>query len=45
MLLASCATPGPPPVPKQSMFLVIPDSEGKVGQITVTNRTGTQVLD
>ena len=45
MLLASCATPGPPPVPKQSMFLVIPDPEGKVGQITVTNRTGTQVLD
>ena len=45
MLLASCATPVPPPVPKQSMFLVIPDPEGKVGQITVTNRTGTQVLD
>ena len=45
MLLASCATPVPPPVPKQSMFLVIPDPEGKVGQITVTNRTGTQVVD
>ena len=45
LLLASCATPVPPPVPKQSMFLVIPDPEGKVGQITVTNRTGTQVLD
>jgi len=45
MLLASCATPGPPPVPKRSMFLVIPDSEGKVGQITVTNRAGTQVVD
>jgi outer membrane protein OmpA-like peptidoglycan-associated protein len=45
MLLAACATPGPPPVPKQSMFLVIPDPEGKVGQITLTNRTGTQVLD
>ena len=45
MLLTSCATPVPPPVPKQSMFLLIPDPEGKVGQITVTNRTGTQVLD
>jgi outer membrane protein OmpA-like peptidoglycan-associated protein len=27
------------------VFLLIPDPEGKVGQITVTNRTGTQVLD
>jgi outer membrane protein OmpA-like peptidoglycan-associated protein len=47
MLLASCATPGPPPspAPKQSVFLLISDPEGKVGQITVTNRTGTQVLD
>jgi outer membrane protein OmpA-like peptidoglycan-associated protein len=45
MLLASCATPGPPPVPKQSMFVVIPDPEGKVGQITVTNRSGTQVVN
>jgi outer membrane protein OmpA-like peptidoglycan-associated protein len=46
MLLASCAAPGPPsPVPKRSMFLLIPDPEGKVGQITVTNRTGTQVVD
>jgi outer membrane protein OmpA-like peptidoglycan-associated protein len=47
MLLASCAAPGPPPspAPKQSVFLLIPDPEGKVGQITVTNRTGTQVVD
>ena len=45
MLLASCATSVPPPVPKQSIFLVIPDPEGKVGQITVTNQTGTQVLN
>jgi outer membrane protein OmpA-like peptidoglycan-associated protein len=46
MLLASCATPGPPsPITKRSVFLLIPDPEGKVGQITVTNRTGTQVVD
>jgi outer membrane protein OmpA-like peptidoglycan-associated protein len=46
MLLASCATPAPPsPVPKRSVFLLIPDPEGNVGQITVTNRTGTQVVD
>src|SRR5262249_20322478 len=45
MLLVSCTTPVPPPVPKPSMFLVIPDPEGKVGQITVTNQTGSQVLD
>jgi outer membrane protein OmpA-like peptidoglycan-associated protein len=47
MLLASCAAPGPPPspIPKQSVFLLIPDPEGKVGHITVTNRTGTQVVD
>jgi outer membrane protein OmpA-like peptidoglycan-associated protein len=47
LLLSSCAAPGPPPspIPKQSVFLLIPDPEGKVGQITVTNRTGTQVVD
>jgi outer membrane protein OmpA-like peptidoglycan-associated protein len=47
MLLVSCAAPGPPPspAPKQSVFLLISDPEGKVGQITVTNRTGTQVVD
>jgi len=46
MLLASCAAQGPPsPAPKRSVFLLIPDPEGKVGQITVTNRSGTQVVD
>ena len=46
ILLASCATPGPPsPAPKRSVFLLVPDPEGKVGQITITNRTGTQVVD
>lgn len=38
LLLAACA-------PRQSMFVLIPDPEGAVGQITVTNRAGTQVLD
>jgi len=27
------------------VFLLVPDPEGKVGQITITNRTGTQVVD
>jgi outer membrane protein OmpA-like peptidoglycan-associated protein len=46
ILLAACATPKPPQAtPKQSVFVLIPDPEGKVGQITVTNRAGTQVLD
>ena len=33
------------PLPSRACSSLIPDSEGKVGQITVTNRTGTQVLD
>jgi outer membrane protein OmpA-like peptidoglycan-associated protein len=47
LLLASCSTLAPPqsPAPKESVFLLIPDPEGKVGQITVTNRSGTQVVD
>lgn len=39
ILLAGCATP------KQSMFVLIPDLEGEVGRITVTNQAGSQVLD
>jgi outer membrane protein OmpA-like peptidoglycan-associated protein len=39
ILLAGCAAP------KQSMFVLIPDLEGEVGRITVTNQAGTQVLD
>ena len=38
-LLAGCAAP------KQSLFVLIPDMEGEVGRITVTNREGTQVLE
>jgi outer membrane protein OmpA-like peptidoglycan-associated protein len=44
MLLAACAKP-PEPAPKQSLFVLIPDPKGEVGQITVRNRAGTQVLD
>jgi outer membrane protein OmpA-like peptidoglycan-associated protein len=46
ILLAACATPkSPEPTPKQSVFVLIPDPKGEVGQITVTNQTGTQVLN
>jgi len=39
ILLAGCAAP------KQSLFVLVPDMEGEVGRITVTNRQGTQVLE
>jgi outer membrane protein OmpA-like peptidoglycan-associated protein len=39
ILLAGCAAP------KRSLFVLIPDMEGEVGRMTVTNREGTQVLD
>src|SRR5512145_3302218 len=39
ILLAGCAAS------KQSLFVLIPDMEGEVGRITVTNREGTQVLE
>jgi outer membrane protein OmpA-like peptidoglycan-associated protein len=46
IVLAACSTAKLPQVtPKQSVFVVIPDPKGEVGQITVTNRAGTQVLD
>jgi outer membrane protein OmpA-like peptidoglycan-associated protein len=39
ILLAACATP------KQSVFVLIPDLEGEVGRVAVTNGGGTQILD
>ena len=39
ILFVGCAAP------KQSMFVLIPDLEGEVGRITVTNQAGSQVLD
>ena len=39
ILLAACA------MPKQSVFVLIPDLEGGVGRITVMNPAGTQILD
>jgi outer membrane protein OmpA-like peptidoglycan-associated protein len=46
ILLVACATPKLSlPTPKQSVFVLIPDPKGEVGQITVTNQTGTQVLN
>lgn len=46
-MLAACATPKPPPAaapPPSSLIVLLPDSDGKVGQITITNAAGTQVL-
>ncbi|MDH3443291.1 MAG: OmpA family protein [Deltaproteobacteria bacterium] len=39
ILLAACATQN------QNMFVLIPDLEGEVGRITVTNQAGSQVLE
>jgi len=47
-LLAGCATPPPnqpPPAAKPpSLFVLLPDPKGTVGQITITNQSGTEVL-
>jgi outer membrane protein OmpA-like peptidoglycan-associated protein len=44
LLLAACAAPKPaPPAPKPSLFVLLPEP-GEVGQITITNPSGTQVL-
>ncbi len=48
-LLGSCAVPktpvvsAPPPTP-QGVFVLLPDPDGKVGQIEVSNPSGSQVL-
>ena len=39
LALGACATP------KASVFVLLPDAEGRTGQITVSNRAGGQVLD
>jgi outer membrane protein OmpA-like peptidoglycan-associated protein len=46
-LLAGCAAPKapPPPVETPSLFILLPEPDGGVGQITITNSSGTQVLN
>ncbi len=44
---AACAAPKPPPAappPPPSLIILLPDSDGNVGQITITTSSGTQVL-
>lgn len=51
-LLGSCvapktpvvSAPPPPPPPPQGVFVLLPDPDGKVGQIEVSNPSGSQVL-
>jgi outer membrane protein OmpA-like peptidoglycan-associated protein len=52
LCLVACAAPKPAPpkpvelaAPKPSVFLLLADPDGRTGQITVSNRGGTQVLD
>lgn len=42
-LVAGCATQ-PPPVPREKIVL-LPDADGRVGELTVTTRSGTATLD
>jgi outer membrane protein OmpA-like peptidoglycan-associated protein len=45
-VLAGCATPKPTAAPpKEHVFVLLPSSADKLGQITVSNPGGTQVLD
>ena len=46
IVLAACAAPKPPPTvaPQPSLIVLLPDADGKVGQVTITNSSGTQVL-
>lgn len=51
LLMAGCAkkpvqvAPAQPPPPKQNIFALLPEPDGKVGRIAVTNAGGTQELD
>ena len=51
LLLAACAAPqpravAPPPAPApKTAVLLLPDADGKVGSVTVSNRAGSRTLD
>ncbi len=36
------APPPPPPVPKQNLIVLLPEADGKVGRIVVSNKAGSQ---
>ena len=38
------AAPPPSPPPPSTIIVLLPDADGTVGQVTITNATGTQVL-
>jgi len=44
----ACAKPqpvaAPPPPPPSTIIVLLPDADGSVGQVTITNASGTQVL-
>jgi len=44
----ACAKPkpiaAPPPPPPSTIIVLLPDTDGSVGQVTITNASGTQVL-
>lgn len=46
IVAAACAAPKPPPTvtPQPSLIILLPDADGKVGRVTITNTLGTQVL-
>ena len=47
VLLFGCAEPKiepAPPVEEQDLFVLIPDQEGKIGEITISNAAGTTTL-
>ena len=43
LLLFGCATQGNPPIEKD-IFVLLPDQDGNVGEITISNRAGTTTL-
>lgn len=38
-------SPAPPPAPAKNVFLLLPDAQGRVGAVTVTNAGGVRTLD
>lgn len=43
IFVLSCAAPQPKP--KQNLFVLMPDPDGSIGKIAVTNQGGTQIVD
>jgi outer membrane protein OmpA-like peptidoglycan-associated protein len=41
----AAAPPPPPPAPRQNLFVLLPETGGKVGAIAVTNQAGRQELN